>query len=68
MVDGDGLVDLDHHGVVHSDDADEVSVAVGQVDCVDLKSFRLSVERHVDDQVALDQLSGDVGLLGMVQI
>ncbi len=36
MVDGDGLVDLDHHGVVHPDDPDEVSVAVRQVDGVDL--------------------------------
>jgi hypothetical protein len=28
VVDGDSLVDLDHHGVVHPDDPDEVSVAV----------------------------------------
>ena len=37
VVDGHGLIDLDHHGVVHSDDANEVAVAVGQVHRVHLK-------------------------------
>ena len=36
MVDGDGLVDLDHHGVGHADHADKVPVPVGQVHGVDL--------------------------------
>ena len=33
-----------------------------------LKSFSLSVKGDIDNQVALDKLSSDVGLLGMMQI
>ena len=68
MIDGHRLVDLHHHGVVHPDDADEVPVAVGKVDRVHLEALRFAVKGDIDHQVALDQLSGDVGLLRVVQV
>ncbi len=61
MVDRDCFVDLDHHGVVHPHDANEVTVAVGQVDCVDLEAIGLALKEDVDDEVGVDQLPSDVG-------
>ena len=60
MVDGDRLVDLDHHGVVHSHDADKVSEPVREIHCVDLELFLLPVEINVNDEVALEELASDV--------
>ena len=38
MIDGNGFVDFDHHGVVHAHHSDEVAVAVRQVDSVHLET------------------------------
>ena len=61
MVNGHCLVHLDHHGVVHPHDADEVPVAIRQVHRVHLELLVRPVKVNVDHEIALHQSAGDVG-------
>ena len=61
VVDGNSLIDLDHHGIVHPDNADEVAISVGQIYGVDLELLVGAIKMNMDNEISLDETTRDVG-------
>ena len=59
MIDRNCLINLDHQGVVHPDNANEVSETITEVNRIDLEIVIGFVEPDVDFQISLGQCTND---------